>query len=155
MSSQLHALAPDPFESLFAMSANELAGHRVVRMTVDSKPGYPCRVSLADADIGETVILVNFEHLSAATPYRSAHAIIVRENAKQAFPGTGVVPEIFAHRTISVRAFDHGDSMIDADITDGVRLRASITAMFGNANAAYLHLHNAQRGCYMASVTRA
>jgi len=84
MSSQLHALAPDPFESLFAMSANELAGHRVVRMTVDSKPGYPCRVSLADADIGETVILVNFEHLSATGPHTPSLSV---KMPNRHFPG--------------------------------------------------------------------
>jgi len=136
------------------MSDGELAKHRAVRMKVDSKPGYPCRVSLADAEIGETVILVNFEHQTADTPFRSSHAIFVRENAQQSFPGIGVVPKLFAHRTISARAFDGGHRMRDATISPGSQLEATITAMFLDTGVAYLHLHNAQRGCFMASVTR-
>lgn len=31
-------------------------------MIVDKKPGFPCRVSLTDADLGETVLLVPFHH---------------------------------------------------------------------------------------------
>jgi len=155
MSFQIHALAPAQFESLFAMTDSELANTRAIRMTVDSKPGYPCRVSLADAEIGETVILLNFEHQRADTPYRSAHAIFVREGAEQACPGIGVVPEMFEKRTISVRAFDDLHNMLDATITPGTQLGDSMVSMFKNADVAYLHLHNAQRGCFMASVTRA
>lgn len=124
-------------------------------MKVNSKPGFPCRVSLTDAEIGETVILVNFEHQGADTPYRSSHAIFVRENAEQSFPGIGIVPKLFAHRTISVRAFDDRHCMLDAEIAPGSHLDELIATMFEDAGVAYLHLHNAQRGCFMASVTRA
>jgi len=155
MSFQIHALAPDRFETLFAMSDGELSRSRAKRMRVDDNPGYPCRVSLADASIGETVILVNFEHLGSDTPYRSAHAIFVRENAEQAFPGIGIVPEMFQGRTISVRAFDNHDWMADACIAAGSKLGETINSMFENEDVAYLHLHNAQRGCYMARATRA
>jgi hypothetical protein len=81
MAFQIHALATATFESLFAMSNGELAKHRAKRLTVDSKPGYPCRVSLADAEIGATFLLVNFEHLAADTPYRSALAVCTTRNA--------------------------------------------------------------------------
>lgn len=155
MSFQIHALAPGQFESLFAMSDRELAKIRAQRMTVDSKPGYPCRVSLVDAEIGETVILVNYQHLAADTPYRSAHAVFARQHAKQAFPAVDAVPDLFAGSTISVRAFDNGDYMVDAAITPGSQLAATITAMFLDTRVDYLHLHNAQRGCFMASVARA
>ena len=40
----------------------------------DRKPGFPCRVSLVDAEIGESVLLVNYEHLPAASPYRMRYA---------------------------------------------------------------------------------
>jgi hypothetical protein len=36
--------------------------------------GFPCRVSLVDAEIGESVLLVNYEHLPAASPYRMRYA---------------------------------------------------------------------------------
>jgi len=86
MSFQIHALSPAQFEPLFSLSDSELAKVRATRMIADAKPGYPCRVSLADAEIGETMILVNFEHQSADSPFRATHAIFVRENAEQGSP---------------------------------------------------------------------
>jgi hypothetical protein len=155
MSFQIHALSPAQFEPLFALSDGELAKVRATRMTADAKPGCPCRVSLAEAEIGETVILVNFEHQSADSPYQATHAIFVRENAEQAFPELGTVPEVLETRLISIRAFDDKHYMVDADVVDGSRLSESIPAMLQDPRVAYLHLHNAKRGCFAARVTRA
>ena len=38
------------------------------RVTADCSPGYPCRVSLAEAKIGEALILCNFERLAEISP---------------------------------------------------------------------------------------
>ena len=154
MSFQIHALPAEEFVDLFSMSGEELAQRRAVRMTADAKPGYPCRVSLVDAEVGETVILVNYEHLPAESPYRSSHAVFVRESAAQAQPDVGVVPEMLASRLISVRAFDTEDSMVDADVVAGSELQTLIAAMFADMNVAYLHLHNARQGCFAARATR-
>ena len=155
MSFQIHALSSAPFAPLFAMSDDELRNLRATRMTVDAKPGHPCRVSLADAEIGETVILVNFEHQPADSPYRASHAIFVREHAGQAFPAAGSVPWALASRLISVRAFDDKHFLVNADVVDGSRLSESIPAMFQDPEVAYLHLHHAKPGCFAARVTRA
>ena len=155
MSFQIHALSPAQFEPFFALSDSELSKVRAAKMIVDNKPGYPCRVSLADAEIGETVILLNFEHQSADSPYKAAHAIFVRQNAEQAFPDIGMVPELFETRLISIRAFDEKHYMVDADVVDGARLSESIPTILQDTRVAYLHLHNAARGCFAARVTRA
>ena len=155
MSFQFHALSLVQFEPLFALSDSDLAKVRATRMIVDAKPGYPCRVSLADAEIGETVILVNFEHQSADSPFKAAHAIIVREHAEQAFPDVGTVPEVLATRLISIRAFDDDHDMVAADVVDGSCLSQAIPALLGDPEIAYLHLHNAKRGCFSARATRA
>jgi hypothetical protein len=155
MSFQIHALSPLQFEPLFALSDRELAEVRATRMIVDANPGYPCRVSLADAEIGETIILVNFKHQSAESPYQATHAIFVRENAEQAFPDIGTVPESLETRLISIRAFDEKHHMVDADAVDGSHLSESIPAMLQDPRIAYLHLHNAKPGCFAARVTRA
>ncbi len=155
MSFQIQALPSAQFEPLFALSDSELTKVRAARMIVDGKPGYPCRVSLADAEIGETVILVNFEHQSADSPFKASHAIFVRENAKQAFPDIGMVPELFETRLISIRAFDGKHYMVDADVVDGSRLSESIPTILQDTRVAYLHLHNAKLGCFVARVTRA
>ena len=88
-------------------------------MIVYSNPVYKCRVSLKDAEIGETVLLMNFEHLTLPSPYRSSHAIFVRESATQSVPDKKEVPRFLRHRLLSVRAFDISGMMIDADVVDG------------------------------------
>jgi hypothetical protein len=154
MSFQIHALPAAVFEPLFALSDRELAQVRARRMIVDAKPGYPCRVSLAEADIGETVMLLNFEHQPGDSPYRSSHAIFVREQAEQAFPDVGSVPDVLVTRLISIRAFDDGHDMVAADVVDGSSLIQAIPALLQDPEVAYLHLHNAKRGCFSARVTR-
>jgi len=155
MSFQIHALPYAQFNRLFTMSDSGLAEEHAIKTTVTASPGYPCRVSLADAYIGETVILVNYEHQSADSPYKAAHAIFVRENIEQAFPEIGVVPELFDGRLISIRAFDENHHIIHADVVDGACLKESIPTIFQNMNIDYLHLHNAKPGCYLARVARA
>ena len=120
---------------------------------VDEKPGFPCRISLADAEVGETVILVNYEHQPNDTPYRSNHAIFVRKGVEQAMLEPNEVPEALINRLLSVRAFDKAYHMLGADISDHLKLANTIARLFENPAAAYLHLHNAKRGCFAASVT--
>ena len=155
MSFQIHALSPVQFEPLFALSDSELTKVRAARMIVKEKPGYPCRISLADAEIGETVILVNHQHQPGDSPYQAAHAIFVRQNVEQAFPDIGVVPESIRTRLMSVRVFDDNHFMTNADAVDGSHLSESIQTIFQDTSVAYLHLHNAKPGCFAARVTRA
>ena len=154
MSFQIHALAAEQFQPLFRMSEQELAGVQAARIVVDANPGYPCRVSLADAEIGETIILVNYEHQATKSPYRSSHAVFIREHASQAFPKRGEVPKVLTTRLISIRAFDDRHYMVNADVVDGGDLGEVIPTMFGDPTVAYLHLHNARPGCFAAKVTR-
>lgn len=155
MSFRIHALPYAPFAPFFEMSDAELAESGARRMVVDATPGFPCRVSLADAEPGETVILLNFEHQPARSPYRASHAIFVRENAEQAFPDVGAVPEVLARRLVSIRAFDDRHYMVQADVVDGSDLANAITGMLRDPKVEYVHLHNARAGCFAASATRA
>lgn len=152
---QISGLDVDQFSHLFGKDLKALAKSGVERMIVDNKPGYPCRVSLQDADIGETVLLMNYEHQPALSPYRSSHAIFVREWAGQTKLGRNEVPEMLRHRMISVRAFDSSGMMVDADIVDGRQLESMIDRMLAIESVSYLHLHNAKRGCYAARVDQA
>jgi hypothetical protein len=152
---RIHALPYERFAPLFRLSDADLEKAGAARMVVDTKPGTPCRVSLADAEPGETVVLVNFEHQPANSPYRASHAIFIRENAEQAFPEVGEVPQVLASRLISLRAFDQRHYMVAADVMAGTKLREAIPVMFRDPAISYLHLHNAKPGCFAASVTRA
>lgn len=155
MSYVIEGLDPAPFAHLYGLSDAELAAQGAVRMIADAKPGYPCRVTLEDAEAGTAVLLVNHEHLPVATPYRSRHAIFVAEGVEVPARYEAAVPEQLRSRLLSVRAFDADDMMIDAEVLDGAGLEVEIGRMFADPRAAYLHVHNARRGCFAARVDRA
>jgi len=151
----IRGLDPAPFRALYGLSDAALAERRVVRMRADAKPGFPCRVTLEDAEPGEELLLVNYEHLPVDSPYRSRHAIFVREGAETPALYEDVVPEQLTRRLLSVRSFDDAGMMRDADVIDGSALESLIARMFADENTAYLHVHNAKRGCFAARVDRA
>jgi hypothetical protein len=111
-------------------------------------------VSLEDAEPGETLLLLNHEHLPVETPYRSRHAIYVREGADRPARYAGTVPEQLRSRLLSVRAFDDSGMMTDADVVEGAALEPLIDRFFADPAVAYLHAHNAKRGCFAARIDR-
>ena len=155
MSFRISGLPLTDFAPLLGRPDAELAQHGAIRMQVDRRPGFPCRVSLRDAEPGETVLLLNYEHLSVATPYRSRHAIFVRENAEEVHPEIDEIPESLRIRLLSLRAFDRAGMLRDADVVQGSDLAAAIERMLAQPEVEYLHLHNAKPGCFAARVDRA
>lgn len=154
MSFRVLGLAPESFQPLFNLSDDELRLRGIVRVTADNDK-MPCRVSMAHADVGEELLLLNYEHQPANTPYRATHAIYVRKAAQQAFDAVDQVPEVLASRLLAVRAFDAQHMMIDAEVFDGSEAAARFEQFLANPEAAYLQVHNARRGCYAARVERA
>jgi hypothetical protein len=154
MTFQISALDREQFSHLFGQDDDVLSKNGVQRVVADSDFGYPCRVSLEDAAVGESLLLMNYEHQPADTPYRSSHAIFVRERATQAQLAPNEIPEVLSKRLLSVRAFDAAGIMLDADVVVGQQLEALIERLFANESADYLHIHNAGRGCFAAAVRR-
>lgn len=152
MSFRISGLPTEPFQHLFAMSDPELARHGAVRK-IAADSGYPCRISLTDANQGDEVILVNYEHQDADTPYRSRHAIYVRQGERQ-YQARDEVPAQLRKRLLSIRAFDGQGMMVDADVADGKELESQIARFFALPEVAYIHLHYARPGCYAARVDR-
>ena len=155
MSFRITGLEPEPFAPLFTLSGEALEAHTARRVLVERERSAPCRVTLEDAHPGEHVLLVNYEHQPAPTPFRASHAIFVREGARERFDRIDEVPSALRGRTLSVRAFDRDGMMIDASLTDGGEIEAALETFFANANVAYVHLHYATRGCYAARADRA
>jgi len=149
------ALPHEKFASLFGRTDAELGAAGIRRMVVDGKPGYPCRVSLADAEVGETVLLLPFAHHDVASPYRASGPIFVRQGARTATPAPGEIPEMFGHRLLSVRAYDSAAMMVAAQVIEGAGLKDAIVRVFADDRVEYLHVHNAKPGCYNATVVRA
>jgi hypothetical protein len=153
MQFRISGLPAEPFQHLFALGDAELKRHGAVRRVAENS-GYPCRVSLTDAKAGDEVILVNYEHQDADTPYRSRHAIYVRKGERR-YDAVGEIPEQLRKRLLSVRAFDENGMMVDADVIEGRLLEELIGRFFANDAVAYIHLHYARPGCYAARVDRA
>ncbi len=129
---QIVALTPDAFEHFFSMSETELAAHGARRLTVDANPGYPCRISLIDAAIGERVILVPFKHHDVDSPYQASGPIFVREMAAQAQLAVNEIPLLLKHRPLSVRAYDQAGMMKASRIVEGTALQESILELFAD-----------------------
>ena len=151
---QIVGLPLAQFEPLFSLDNNELAQKRARRLIVDAKPGFPCRVSLQDAEIGERIILVPFVHHDVESPYRASGPIFVRETAKQIELAPGEILDVLASRVMSVRAYNDKGMMVNATVTPGKESKSQIEKFFGDTKISYLHLHNAGAGCYSCRVER-
>ncbi len=155
MSFTITGLSPQPFQHLFGLPDAVLREQNIVRRTADTKPGYPCRITLEDAEPGETVLLLNHESHSAPTPYASRYAIYVREGAAAASTYRDELPPVFTGRPIALRLFSAEGMLLGADIGRGEELAAKIEAAFTRADVAYIHAHNAMHGCFSAEIRRA
>jgi len=112
-------------------------------------------VSLSDAEIGDELLLLPFEHQPASSPYRSSGPIFVRKSALQSSLERGEIPDYVRSRLMSVRAYNASHLMIDAAVCPGSQASSAIRRMFSEGAAAYIHLHNANRGCFSCAVHRA
>ena len=152
---RIRGLAPEPFQALFDLSDDELEKRRAKRYIADSKPGFPCRVSLQDAEEGDEVILTNFTHLPSESPYRGAYAIYVRKAAATAASYTDSLPEMLRSRLLAVRGFDAKDMLVGADVVEGDRAEEAIARFFEDPAVEFLHVHFAKPGCYSCTIDRA
>lgn len=152
MSFRITGLSALPFTHLFGLSDAELARHGAQRFHGE---GLPDRIELRDSTPGETLLLLNHEHQPADTPYRSRHAIFVREHAAAAFDAIDTVPGALRSRLLSLRGFDARHLMVDADIVDGSAAEDLIERLLTRPEVAYIQAHYARRGCYAALIRRA
>ena len=87
MNFQLRGLEPALFEDLFGLTESALAERGMRWMRVDKPVGFPCRISLEDAPVGEDVLLLTFTHQDSRSPYRASGPIFVRRGLAQRVPG--------------------------------------------------------------------
>jgi hypothetical protein len=152
---RISGLPAAPFRSLYGLSDSVLAARGVLRYWVDAFPGFPDRIEMRDARIGESVLLLNHICQPANTPFRASHAIFIREGAETAYDGLDEVPGSMRSRLLSLRAYDEHGMMIDADVIEGSNVESLIVRLLDNPEAAYIHAHNAKRGCYSGRIDRA
>ena len=153
MTYRITGIDREPYRHLFGCSDEELARHGVVRMTV-TDPTFPCRVSLTDRAIGESVLLLNYVSHDVANPYRASHAIFVTETIEEPAEYVDEVPPVFVPRALSLRGFDKDGMMIEAILTQPGEADSGIRKLFASPEIETIHAHNATRGCFAAKITR-
>lgn len=155
MSFIITGLSPQPFQHLFGLPDAVLREQNIVRRTADAKPGYPCRITLEDAEPGESVLLLNHQSHDTPTPYASRYAIYVREGAAAASSYRDELPPVFLNRPIALRLFNSDGMLVGADMGVNGDLRGKIEQALARPDVDAIHAHNAMHGCFVAVVRRA
>ena len=65
------------------------------------------------------------------------------------------IPDVLGIRLLSLLAFDAEHVMVDADAVDGSVAKAIVERFLAKPEVAYVHAHNAKRGCYAGRIERA
>lgn len=154
MAFRITGLSPEPFRHLFGLPDEQLAAHGAQRWVATEGSRLPDRVEVRDAAPGETLLLLNYAHQPADTPYRATHAVFIREGTTAPCEFVDAIPEAMRTRMLSLRAFDEAHFMADAELVDGRDAEAAIARLFARPQVAYLHAHYATRGCYAARIDR-
>jgi hypothetical protein len=151
---RIAGLSPKPFQHLFGLPEEDLARLGVLRFVAEASSRYPDRIELRDVAPGETVLLLNYLHQPAESPYRASHAIFVSEGATSAHVAIDEVPEALRSRHLSLRAFDARGMIVDGDLVDGPEMLATAARLLTDVEVAYVHVHFARLGCYAARIDR-
>lgn len=147
MTYQITGISPDQL-------ANIARAPGTVRVRASGKPGFPCRVTLEDAEPGEELLL--FHHVShdVDSPYWSSYAIYARTGATIAAHYVDAVPPIFLGRPLGMRAFGTDAMLKTACLSMPGEADKSIRQLFELDEIAYIDVHNAAHGCFAARVER-
>lgn len=149
----IHGLSPDRFAPLFAMDDADLAARNARRVIATADRGFPCRVSLEDARMGEALILLHHVSHDVATPYRSAYAIYVRPGVVAA-TWRDELPPVFEGRSFALRAFDSEGMLQSARLAGPGEADGAIRDLFAGDAISYIDAHNAAHGCFAARIER-
>lgn len=140
---------------MFLQSTKELAAKSIFRKQITQADGAPCRLSLADLEPGESVLLLNYQHLPETSPFQSSHAIYVGENRKDVRLSVNEVPEVMQCRLLSVRFFGQHQMLLDAEVVDGMELSNTLDEGFQRHDISFVDIHYAKPGCWAARAHRA
>ncbi len=154
MSFRILGLPLERFAPLFALDDEELQARRIRRFVAEDANSAPCRITLEDAQPGERLLLLNYEHQPAPTPFRATGPIFLREAARTTFDAIGRTPEVFQKRTLSARAYDRAGMMIKGQVSPGADIAGLLGDWFEDPSVDDIHLHYAARGCFAARAVR-
>jgi hypothetical protein len=149
----------EPISSLVQQTlqqgATQLHGNPVETVIADANPGYPCRLSLLDAQEGEELYLFSHSPFSAANAYRETGPVFIRKNAIPADLKINELPEVALARSVVVRAYDGAGSMLAARPVESGEVATTIREFFSDKAVENVHLRAIASGCFLCSARRA
>ena len=154
MAYRIEGLAPEAFASLFGMMDGELAARGAMRVRADAPTGYPCRVSLRDADEGEELVLLNHVSHDVDGPFRTAYAIYVRRAAAAPASFEDEAPPYLDSRTLSLRGFGADGLLKHGLLAMPGEADGRIRELFERPEVDTIHAHAATYGCFLARIER-
>lgn len=153
MSYVIKGLPRERFVPLFALSDADLIARGARRVVADDD-SFPYRVSLRDASVGETLILLNHVSNDVGSAYRASHAILVREECEEVQPLVDAIPPVFTARTLSFRGFDASGDLIASRVSAPDEHDRAIRDLLSNPAIDHIDAHNAGHGCFSARIER-
>ena len=136
---QILPIPTEAYVHLLPLTEKELALHQAVRQMVTAKPGFPCRNTLCDADIGEEVILFPYSHHSVDGPYQSSGPVYIHPFAPAAAPKKNEIPLMLTLRDQSLRAYNANGMMINAKVVKGPETETVLSQIFRQPEVVEVH----------------
>ncbi len=133
----------------------ELLGNPVTTVIADAKPGYPCRLSLEDAEPGEALYLFSHTPFSCANAYRETGPVFIRKNAKPAKLPINELPDVAYARSIIFRAYDSEGTILSASPAEAGDLSGTLGRLLDDKHVDFVHLRAVVSGCFLCKARRA
>ena len=155
MGFRISGLDPAPFAPLFDQSDAELARAEYFAHDGDMVRAIPTALPWQTWTRATASCLLNWEHLPVDSPYRSRHAIYVKEGATEvAYSADNEIPPVLSSRQVACRGIDKDGMITDAELATGDAIATTIERIFRDPDVAYIHIHYAARGCFAGRVDR-
>lgn len=141
----------------FRATRRDDRGGPVLSRTVDG-PGFPCRHCLRLGAGGEEMLLASWDLPLPQGPYWTPSPIFLHARDCEAAAPADALPEtVTANAIISLRHYDR-DGMCLYDlglVLPGAEAEAPLRERLADPRVAFVNIHTARPGCWLARVERA
>jgi Protein of unknown function (DUF1203) len=134
-------------------------GHRLVVSVARENSYGPCRSCLKQFVAGDRRILFSYSPNAVGHPYNETGPIYIHADECEPYRQQNVFPTEVENGRIkfplAFRVYNEDGVMIDAVLRNVMDASRTIESIFENSKVAFLHVRNAQFGCFVAHVDRA
>jgi hypothetical protein len=140
----------------FRETGRDDRGGALIRRVADG-PGFPCRHCLRLAEPGEAMLLGSWDLPRPLGPYWTPSPIFLHAADCPRFEATDeIAPTVLANGIVSVRSYD-AEQMCLYDlgqVCEGKDVAAPLARALDDKRTAFVNIHTARPGCWLAGVER-